>query len=79
VTDTALTPEQTRYAEAILASGESLLGLVNDILDFSKIEAGKLRLQVIDFDLHALVDEPAGTMALRAQEKRLELVCAMET
>jgi PAS domain S-box-containing protein len=75
--NTELSAEQKRYAETILASGESLLGLINDILDFSKIEAGKLALEVIDFDLYALVDDLAGTMALRAQEKHLELVCAV--
>ena len=31
--------------------------MINDILDFSKIEAGKLGLEVIDFDLHVLLDE----------------------
>ena len=76
--DTELNKEQRHYAETVRASGESLLGLVNDILDFSKIEAGKLNLEVLDFDLSCLLDDFASTLALRAQEKGLELICAAD-
>ena len=75
--DTELSQDQRRYAETIRASGESLLALINDILDFSKIEAGKLALEVLDFDLHSLLDEFARMMAVRAEEKRIELICAV--
>jgi PAS domain S-box-containing protein len=74
--DTALTPEQHRYAETIRASGEALLTLINDILDFSKIEAGKLDLEVLEFDLIALLDAFAASLAQRADEKGLEFLCA---
>jgi PAS domain S-box-containing protein len=76
--DTDLTEEQRRYAETVRASGESLLALINDILDFSKIEAGKLDLEMVEFDLCALLDDFAAMMALRAHEKGLELICAAE-
>jgi signal transduction histidine kinase/HPt (histidine-containing phosphotransfer) domain-containing protein/BarA-like signal transduction histidine kinase len=75
--DTELSDEQRRYAESILASGETLLALINDILDFSKIEAGKLTLEVLDFDLRSLLDDLAKMMAFRAEEKRLEMSCAV--
>jgi CheY-like chemotaxis protein/HPt (histidine-containing phosphotransfer) domain-containing protein len=51
-----------------------LLGLINDILDFSKIEAGKLDLEIVDFDLRAMLEGLAGALALEAQAKGLELV-----
>ena len=73
--DTELNEEQRRYAEVVRNSGESLLALLNDILDFSKIEAGKLEMETLDFDLHALLDDFAATMALRVQDKGLEFVC----
>ena len=74
--DTKLTHNQRRYAETVRASGESLLTLLNDILDFSKIEAGKLELETLDFDVRALLDDFAGLLALRAQDKGLEFICA---
>ena len=75
---TDLTDEQRRYAEIVRTSAESLLGLINDILDFSKIEAGKLELENLDFNLESLLDDFAATLALRAQDKGLELVCWAE-
>jgi len=76
--DTELTEEQRACAETVKYSGESLLVLINDILDFSKIEAGKLDLEVLDFDLQSLLDDFASTMALKAQDKGLELICAAD-
>jgi len=74
--DTELSVEQQQYAEIIRSSGESLLTIINDILDFSKIEAGKLNLETIDFDLRDLLEEFGPMMAIRAQEKGLEFICA---
>jgi len=74
--DTRLTDEQRQYAETVQASGESLLALLNDILDFSKIEAGKLNLDLLNFDLRAMLDDFTGLMAVKAEEKNLELICA---
>jgi len=76
--DTGLNDEQRRYAEIVRASGESLLGLINDILDFSKIEAKKLDLETLDFDLSSLLDDFASTLAMRAHEKGLELLCSAD-
>ncbi len=76
--DTDLTPEQRRYAETVRSSAESLLAVINDILDFSKIEAGKLDLELLDFDLESLLDDFATTLALRAHEKGLELLCSAD-
>ncbi len=74
--DTGLNDEQRRYAEVVRSSGESLLALINDILDFSKIEAGKLEMETLDFDLLALLDDFAATVALRAHDKGIEFICA---
>jgi CheY-like chemotaxis protein/HPt (histidine-containing phosphotransfer) domain-containing protein len=73
--DTGLDRQQHDYAKTVKGSAEALLGLINDILDFSKVEAGKLDLEPIDFDLKSLLGEFAASMAIRAQEKGLELVC----
>ena len=74
--DTPLDAQQRRYAEAVRSSGKTLLSLINDILDFSKIEAGKLELERIEFDLTAVLEEFGDMLALRAQDKGLEFICA---
>ncbi len=75
--DTPLDDEQRRYAEIVRASGESLLNLINDILDFSKIEAGKFELETLEFDLGNLLEDFTASMALRAHDKALELLCGV--
>ena len=72
--DTELTPGQREYLLMLKSSGDSLLGIVNDILDFSKIEAGKLALDPIDFNLQDCVGETMRALALRADQKGLELI-----
>ena len=73
--DTDLTGEQRHYAETIQSSAAALMRLINDILDFSKIEAGHMDLEMLDFDLCALLEDFAAMMAPRAQEKELEFIC----
>jgi two-component system sensor histidine kinase/response regulator len=73
--DTALTDEQRDYLETVKTSAESLLSVINDILDFSKIEAGRLDLDNIEFALRESVDKTMRTLALRAHQKGLELLC----
>ena len=74
--DTDMDEDQRRYAETARNSGESLLTILNDILDFSKIEAHKLDLEIIKFDLRALLDDFAAMLYLRAHDKGLEFICA---
>ena len=73
--DTELTDEQRDYIETVKVSADSLLRLINDILDFSKIEAGKIDLDMMDFNLRDCLEATMKTLALRAHEKGLELLC----
>ncbi len=73
--DTDLNPEQHEYLQTIKLSGDSLLTVINDILDFSKIEAGKLDLDRVDFSLRETIEAALKTVAVRAHEKHLELLC----
>jgi PAS domain S-box-containing protein len=74
--DTNLDNEQRRYAETVRSSGETLLTLLNDILDYSKIEAHKLDLEILDFDLRAMLEDFAVMQSLSAHEKGLEFICS---
>jgi len=73
--DTELTPEQREYLETVKMSADSLLTVINDILDFSKIEAGRIDLETIDFNLRDCLETSLKTLAVRADEKGLELLC----
>jgi two-component system sensor histidine kinase/response regulator len=72
---TDLTGQQREYLKMAKLSADSLLAVINDILDFSKIEAGKLDLDAIDFNLRNTRENASDTIALKAHEKGLELVC----
>jgi signal transduction histidine kinase/ActR/RegA family two-component response regulator len=73
--DTELNSEQREYAVLVKSSADSLLTIINDVLDFSKIEAGRLDLESIEFQLRDGIAPSIGMLAVRAQQKRLELIC----
>jgi signal transduction histidine kinase/DNA-binding response OmpR family regulator len=73
--DTDITAEQRDYLNTVKTSADAMLVVINEILDFSKIEAGKLELDPIAFNVRDLIEDTARAMALRAHEKKLELVC----
>jgi PAS domain S-box-containing protein len=74
VLDTELSSEQAEYLDMVKGSAEALLTLLNDILDFSKIEAGKLEMDYLSFDLRKSLGEVVKTLAIRAQQKGLEVI-----
>ncbi|MDD2898041.1 MAG: ATP-binding protein [Desulfuromonadaceae bacterium] len=76
--DSGLTDEQREYAEIVGKCGENLMGIINDILDYSRIEAGKLNIEILDFDLRAILEDIADMLAVKAGEAGLELSCRIE-
>lgn len=76
--DTSLSSEQKEYANIINFCGDSLLALINDILDFSKIEAGKLELEAIPFEIRTVVEDIVAMLSLKAEQKKLELMCFLD-
>jgi len=73
--ETDLAPDQRKYLRIFRRAGGNLLSLINDILDLSKVEAGHLELESTDFDLSDLVEKSIEILAMRANEKNLELAC----
>jgi len=76
--DTSLTQIQRDYINTISNSADSLMGLLNDILDFSKIEANKLTLECISFNLFHLVERTIDLLAVKASEKKIDLICSID-
>jgi CheY-like chemotaxis protein len=50
-----------------------LLAIINEILDFSKIEAGKVDIEMIPFDIAALLNQTAKSWQVAAAKKGLAL------
>ena len=73
-----LAPLQRKRAVTLRDSAEALLDILNDILDLSKMEARKLELENAAFDLRKVVEGVADLMAVKAQQKGLELLCFIE-
>jgi PAS domain S-box-containing protein len=75
--DSRLNNEQREFAKIAMSSANNLLTLLNDILDISKIESGKLQLEELNFGLRNVLEEVIAPLALRAQQKGVEFVCAV--
>jgi signal transduction histidine kinase/ActR/RegA family two-component response regulator len=69
LSDTPLTNEQRTYVQAVVSSGNSLLGLIEDILDFSKIEAGRFDIEPEAIRLREFAENLVELMASRAFAK----------
>jgi len=72
--DTELAPEQRHSLSLVQVAGETLLTLLNDILDLSKIEAEQVRLEAIPFAPTHLVETTIALLAVRARQKRIEVL-----
>ncbi|MBS1601761.1 MAG: response regulator [Bacteroidetes bacterium] len=78
LTSSGLQKTQREYLQNVSKSANNLLGIINDILDFSKIEAGKLVIDGAAFSLYEIVEETADILAIKAQEKQLEVICNID-
>ena len=70
--------QQQDYLRLVQNSAGRLMEIINDILDFSKIEAQKIELETISFDLESLIQSSMKMLAVKAHEKGLELVFAID-
>jgi len=59
------------YAEQIHESGNRLLAIISDILDMARLEAGLLELSFEPVDLAGLLEDCAGTMRERSEQRNL--------
>jgi two-component system sensor histidine kinase/response regulator len=75
--ETPLDSEQREYLQIVKSSADALLVIVNDILDFSKMEAGMMALERVAFSLQGLIGGCLKPLAVRAFEKRLELLACI--
>ncbi|MDM8516467.1 ATP-binding protein [Desulfobacterales bacterium HSG16] len=72
-------PDDLAQIKRINTSARYLLSVINDILDFSKIEAGKLELEIINFDLRAVIDNLISVLQENARTKKVKLSTTFES
>ena len=77
VLQTNLTTEQRDYAATVQSSATALLSIINDVLDFSRIEAGKMVLDPVTFAPEQVLAHALRTLALRAHQKGIEVLCRL--
>lgn len=77
--DTQLDAEQRDFVDTIKMSSESLLSIANNVLDFSKIEAESLDLERREVQIRTCVEDALDLVALRGAEKKLELLCEIDS
>lgn len=64
--------------QIVKSSSKLLLNILNDILDFSKIEAGQMVLEMVDFDLYAMLAEIVSMFEEAAGKKGVQLLLQVE-
>jgi two-component system sensor histidine kinase RpfC len=69
---TRLDAHQTELMRLLRHSVGVLRSLVDDVLDISKIEAGRLSIEVIDFDLHSMLNTLVRLLKPHAAAKNLQ-------
>lgn len=74
-----LTDRQKEFIETLRISGDNLLSLVNDLLDFARLEDGAIVLERVEFDIVQIAQNVLSIMAVRAQEKGLQLLVDSST
>lgn len=71
--DTDLTQYQREMMNIVHNLANSLLTIIDDILDISKIEANRMVMESISFSMRGSVFSALKTLAVRANDKKLDL------
>lgn len=72
--ETELTRQQRENLMIVSSLANSLLTIIDDILDISKIEAGRMTMETIPFSLRSQMFSVLKTLAVKANQKKLDLV-----
>lgn len=70
---TELAPQQLRYVQGALETGETLLNVVNDVLDYSKVATGDFSLAAHPFSIADTFTGVRRALEVSARQKGLEL------
>lgn len=76
--DTELSRQQRENLIIVSSLANNLLMIIDDILDISKIEANRMVLEAIPFAFRTTIFSVLKTLAVKAHEKRLDLICDID-
>lgn len=81
ILQTTLNSEQQDLVHTLRNSAHILFKLIEDVLDLSKIESGKLIAELVDFDLHSMINKTMDMFTSQVEKKgvRLQIHIAPET
>ncbi len=71
-------PKVNRFANNILTSAKSLLGIINELLDLAKIEAGKMELHIEKVSVSDLCENLFTLVRPLADKKQLQMELNLE-
>jgi CheY-like chemotaxis protein/signal transduction histidine kinase len=71
--ETNLSDRQRDFLDTIRSSSDVLMTVMSDVGDLSKIEERTLRLEAVDFDLRATIEDVVEIAGVLASQKKLEL------
>ncbi|CAH1766210.1 12921_t:CDS:2 [Entrophospora sp. SA101] len=74
ILETELTCQQRENLTMVSSLANSLLTIIDDILDIPKIEAGRMTIEQISFSPHSAVFGVLKTLAIKATQKKLDLI-----
>ena len=77
--DTDLTQYQREMLTIVHNLANSLLTIIDDILDISKIEANRMVIEAIPFSMRGMVYNALKTLAVRANDRNLDLVYQVDS
>ncbi|KAI7855641.1 hypothetical protein BDC45DRAFT_461578 [Circinella umbellata] len=76
--ETELSRQQRENLMIVSSLANSLLTIIDDILDISKIEAGRMTIESIPFSLRAAIFSVLKTLAVKANQKKLDLIYSVD-
>lgn len=76
--EASLPDKQRGFVQTIIQNGERLLKLVNNVLELSRIDTEKLKVTLLEFDLHQLLEDLKNMFLFRSEEKGLQFILKIQ-
>lgn len=77
--DKNLTTKQIEFANSIHNSGNDLLLLIDDILDLAKVEANKIKLNLVESDIHYFAKDLERFFEPQMTKKQIRWICDFDS